>query len=311
MHRGEVHIKPQGLKGQGLKGQGLAQRRTSLRTVAMAATAMLCFAANSILCRLAVASGQIDPGTFTTTRVLSAAVMLSLMVWFERGSFPSLAPTNPFSVVALFTYLVFFSFAYMRLDAGSGALIVIGATQLSMFGVAFREGERFKPVQWTGLLLALFGFIFLVLPGATAPDPFGALLMAIAGAAFGGFSLLARGAGHPVEANANVLLYCLLPAVVVNLFGVHEFKITPSGLALATASGAIATGFGYVAWYLALRELPAARAATAQLSMPALVALGGITFLSEPLTGRLLIASVAILIGIALVLGQRVAVPAR
>lgn len=277
----------------------------------MAAIAMLCFAANSLLCRLAVASGRIDPGTFTTTRVLSAAIMLSLVVWFERGRFPGLAPTNPFSVVALFTYLVLFSFAYMRVDAGSGALIVIGATQFCMFGVAFWEGERFKPMQWAGLILALFGFIFLVLPGAHAPDPFGALLMAIAGAAFGGFSLLARGAGHPVEANANVLLYCLLPAVAANLLGMHEFKITPLGLAFATASGAVATGFGYVAWYLALRELPAARAATVQLSMPALVALGGAAFLSEPLTGRLLITSAAMLIGIALVLGQRVALPAR
>jgi drug/metabolite transporter (DMT)-like permease len=166
-------------------------------------------------------------------------------------------------------------------------------------------------MQWAGLTLALCGFIFLVLPGAHAPDPFGALLMAIAGVAFGGFSLLARGAGPPVEANASTFVYCLLPAIVVNLVGVHEFTITPVGLALATASGAIATGFGYVAWYLALRELPAARAATVQLSMPALVALGGAAFLSEPLTGRLLITSVAMLLGIALVLGQRVAAPAR
>jgi len=277
----------------------------------MAAIAMLCFAANSLLCRLAVAHGQIDPGSFTTTRVLSAAIMLGLVIWFDRGRFPRLASTNLLSVVALFTYLVFFSFAYLRVDAGSGALIVIGATQFSMFGVAFWEGERFKPMQWAGLTLALCGFIFLVLPGAHAPDPFGALLMAIAGVAFGGFSLLARGAGPPVEANASTFVYCLLPAIVVTLVGVHEFTITPVGLALATASGAIATGFGYVAWYLALRELPAARAATVQLSMPALVALGGAAFLSEPLTGRLLITSVAMLLGIALVLGQRVAAPAR
>lgn len=199
----------------------------------------------------------------------------------------------------------------MRLDAGTGALIVIGATQFSMFGVAFREGERFKPVQWIGLTLALFGFIFMVLPGASAPDPFGAILMAISGTAFGAFSLLARGVDHPVEANANVLLSCLLPAVVVNLLSLHEFTITPFGLILATASGAVATGFGYVAWYLALRELPAAHAATVQLSMPALVALGGITFLSEPLTERLLIASAAMLVGIALVLGQRMEVQRR
>ena len=267
---------------------------------------MLCFAANSILCRLALVHGEIDPGTFTTLRVFSAALMLSLVVWRERGRLPRLAQAKPLSVAALFTYLVFFSFAYKKVDAGSGALILIGATQFSMFSIAFWEGERFRLVQWVGLGMALFGFVYIVLPGASAPDLFGAILMAISGIAFGWFSLLARGVDRPVEANASILLCCLIPAVVVNLLGVHNFGATPTGLTLAIASGAIATGFGYVAWFLALRDLRAARAATVQLSMPALVALGGAAFLSEPLTMRLLIASVAMLIGIGLVLGQRV-----
>jgi drug/metabolite transporter (DMT)-like permease len=217
-----------------------------------------------------------------------------------------MAQANPLSVAALFAYLVFFSFAYMRLDAGSGALVLIGAVQICMFSIAFWEGERFKPAQWMGLGMALFGFIFLALPGASAPDPFGAILMAISGAAWGCFSLLARGVDRPVEANASNLLCCVLPAAVVSLLSVHEFQTTPVGLMIAAASGAIATGFGYIAWYLALRRLPAARAATVQLSMPALVALGGSAFLSEPLTMRLLIASVLMLSGIALVLRQRV-----
>lgn len=280
--------------------------RTSLRTIVLAATAMLCFAANSILCRLALAPRLIDPATFTTLRVLSGALMLSLVVWLERRHLPRLAHANPLSVAALFAYFVFFSFAYMRLDAGSGALILIGAVQVSMFSVAFWEGERFKRAQWAGLGMALFGFVYLVLPGASAPDPLGAILMAISGAAWGWFSLLARGVGHPVETNASNLLCCLPLAFVVSLFGVHEIAITPIGLMLAAASGAIATGFGYVAWYLALRDLPAAQAATVQLSMPALVALGGAALLSEPLTMRLLIASAMMLGGIALVLGQRV-----
>jgi drug/metabolite transporter (DMT)-like permease len=266
---------------------------------------MLCFAANSILCRLALAPRLIDPATFTTVRVLSGALMLSLAVWLERRRLPRLTHVNPFSVAALFAYFVFFSFAYMRLDAGSGALILIGAVQISMFSIAFWEGERFKSAQWVGLGMALSGFVYLVLPGASAPDPLGAILMAISGAAWGCFSLLARGVDHPVEANASNLLCCLLPAAAVSLFEVHGFATTPAGLLLAAASGAIATGFGYVVWYLALRELPAARAATVQLSMPALVSLGGAVFLSEPLTLRLLIASAAMLGGIGLVLSQR------
>jgi drug/metabolite transporter (DMT)-like permease len=178
--------------------------------------------------------------------------------------------------------------------------------QLSMFGVAFWEGERFSSVQWIGLSLALFGFIFLLLPGASAPAPWAAVLMMISGTAWGWFSLLARGAKHPLEANASNLLWCLLPCVLANSFTGHDLEVTTAGVLLATASGAIATGVGYVVWYLALRGLPAAGAATVQLSMPALVALGGTAFLSEPLTQRLVVASAALLGGIALVLKRRV-----
>jgi drug/metabolite transporter (DMT)-like permease len=266
---------------------------------------MLCFAANSILCRLALAPGLVDPATFTTVRVVSAATMLALVIWLQRRRLPRPAHVNPLSALALFAYLAFFSFAYLRLDAGSGALILIGAVQFTMFSVAFYEGERFTPSQWAGLGLALLGFGHLVLPGVSAPDPFGAALMTMSGVGWGCFSLLARGAHDPVAANTGNFLWCLPPALIVSVLTGHDFAAAPTGLLFAAASGAIATGFGYVMWYLALRDLPAAQAATVQLSMPALVALGGTVFLSEPLTVRLLTASAAMLGGIALVLRRR------
>src|SRR6185312_6021455 len=167
------------------------------RTLMLTAAAMLCFAANSLLCRLALAPRLIDAATFTTVRVLSAAAMLCLVVWLQRRRFPRLDRANPLSIVSLFAYFIFFSFAYLRLDAGSGALILIGAVQLTMFSVAFWEGEKFSALQWTGLAVALLGFVHLVLPGASAPDPLGAALMTISGIAWGCFSLLARGAGDP------------------------------------------------------------------------------------------------------------------
>jgi drug/metabolite transporter (DMT)-like permease len=174
-----------------------------------------------------------------------------------------------------------------------------------MFSVAFLEGERFSGLQWLGLTMSLFGFLYLVLPGASAPDPLGAVLMAIAGIAWGCFSLLARGADDPVETNATNLIGCLLPAAAVSLLAAQQFEATATGVLAAIVSGGIATGFGYVVWYLALRRLPAAHAATVQLSMPALVALGGIGLLSEPLTVRVLVASGLLLGGIGLVV-QRV-----
>jgi len=277
----------------------------SPRVLMLASTAMVCFAANSLLCRLALGPGLADAATFTTLRVLSAAIVLCLLVWLQRRRFPRLDRANPLSVVSLFAYFIFFSFAYLRLDAGSGALILIGAVQLTMFCVAFWEGERFSASQWAGLATAILGFIYLVLPGISAPDPLGAMLMAISGIAWGCFSLLARGASDPIETNASNFVGCLLPATVVSLLAANHFEATATGVLAAIASGSIATGLGYIVWYLALRGLPATLAATVQLSMPALVALGGVTLLSEPLTMRVLAASAMMLGGIGLVV-QRV-----
>ena len=267
--------------------------------------AMFCFAANSLLCRLALAPKLVDAATFTTLRVVSAAAMLCLVVWLQRRRFPRLDRANPRSVVSLFAYFVSFSFAYLRLDAGAGALILIGAVQLTMFSVAFWEGERISASQWIGLAVALLGFVYLVLPGSRAPDPLGAVLMAISGIAWGCFSLVARGASDPVETNAANLIGCLLPALVVSLLAAHDYEASAAGVTLAIASGGIATGIGYVVWYFALRGLPATHAATVQLSIPALVAFGGVGFLSEPLTIRVLVASAMMLGGIGLVV-QRI-----
>lgn len=231
--------------------------------------------------------------------------MLTAGVWLKSRRLPSLVNARPRSTAAVFIYLVFFSFAYTRLGAGTGALVLIAGVQLTMFCVALFQGERFSFLSWFGLAVAIVGVLYLLLPGATAPDPVGAALMAMSGAAWGFFTIFARGAGKPEETNASNMLCCLLPAVLVNLFWLDALHVTWMGVALSAASGAVATGFGYIVWYLALRYLSSMQAATVQLSMPAIVALGGVVFLAEPLTTRLLIASAAMLGGIAIVLIRR------
>jgi drug/metabolite transporter (DMT)-like permease len=266
---------------------------------------MLCFSGNSILCRFALAPNLVDAATFTSLRVASAALVLCAAVWFRVRRLPKFDRTNPLSIVSLAAYFIFFSFAYLRLDAGAGALILIGAVQLTMFSVAFWEGERFSLLQWIGLAASLLGFICLVLPGASAPDPLGAVLMGLSGIAWGCFSLLARGASDPIETNAANLVGCLLPTALISLWAVHDFKATGSGTFIAVVSGGLATGIGYIFWYRALRWLPAAYAASVQLSMPALVAFGGIVLLSEPITLRVVAASTILLAGVGLILTRR------
>jgi drug/metabolite transporter (DMT)-like permease len=205
----------------------------------------------------------------------------------------------------LFAYVAFFSFAYLSLSAGAGALLLFGAVQLTMFAVALRRGASFPARAWFGLALAVAGIVYLVSPGITAPDPFGALLMVAAGVAWGVYSLLGRHARDALGATANNFVISVPLVIVVSLFFLEDAHITGRGLILAVASGALASGLGYVVWYAALRGLRATSAATVQLSVPVIAAIGGVILLSEPVTLRLVLASLATLGGIAIVLMQR------
>lgn len=275
-------------------------------TVLLTALAMLAFAANSLLCRLALRHELIDAASFTTVRVISGAVILSLLAW-PRWRARGRPSVDWRSAASLFTYMAFFSFAYLSLSAGTGALILFGAVQLTMFVVALRAGEPFPKLSWIGLTLAILGLVYLVSPGVTAPDPLGAILMAIAGIAWGFYSLLGRGVADPLAATANNFIYSVPLVIAVSLVFMGDFNGSARGVLLAVASGAIASGLGYAIWYAALRGLKATSAATAQLSVPVIAAFGGVILLSEEITLRLVLASVATLGGVAIVLTRRAA----
>ena len=266
--------------------------------------AMIAFAANSLLCRAALGEGHIDAASFATVRVASGALMLLLIVlprWRSRRR----EPVDWRAALMLFAYVAFFSFAYLSLSAGAGALLLFGAVQLTMFAVALRRGAAFPAWAWFGLALAVLGIVYLVSPGITAPDPFGALLMVVAGVAWGVYSLLGRHARDPLGATANNFVISVPLVIVVSLVFLEDAHVTGRGLILAVASGALASGLGYVVWYAALRGLRATSAATVQLSVPVIAAIGGGILLSEPVTVRLVLASLATLGGIAIVLSQR------
>lgn len=274
------------------------------RTIALTALAMLAFAANSLLCRAALAPGLIDAASFATIRVVAGAVtLLAILALRDRHLHVPRADWR--TAAALFTYVAFFSFAYVWLSAGTGALLLFGSVQLSMFVVALRRGERFTALSWAGLAVAFLGLVWLVAPGVTAPDTLGALLMVVAGMAWAVYSLIGRSVADPLAATTGNFVWIVPAVVAVSLASLGEFNASPWGAALAVASGAFASGCGYVIWYAALPHLPATRAATVQLSVPAIAALGGILFMGEPLTLRLAIAAAATLGGVAVVLSQR------
>lgn len=274
-----------------------------LRTWCLTALAMLAFAANSLLCRLALRHTGIDPGSFTAIRLVSGALVLWLIVASRGGSRPMAG--SWVSATALFAYAAGFSYAYVDLSAGTGALLLFGAVQATMIGYGLRSGERLVVRQIAGLTCALAGLAGLLLPGVSAPPLGGALLMLGAGVAWGVYSLRAKGAGDPIRVTAGNFLRAVPLAVALGVAMLGWATIDLSGAALAIASGAVASGLGYAVWYTALGGLDATRAASVQLSVPVIAALGGIVVLGEPLSLRLVLASVAILGGIALVISRR------
>ena len=273
-------------------------------TAALTSAALAAFAANSLLCRAALRPGLVDAATFTSVRLFSGAVALALIARSigagsggARGSWPS--------AIALFGYASLFSFAYLRLDAGAGALILFGSVQATMIGWGLAAGERPRTAEWAGLAISLAGLVLLTHPGLTAPDAGSALLMAFAGLSWGAYSLRGRGGVDAVAANASNFARSLPMALAVSLFAVGGAHISVTGLALAVASGAATSGVGYAVWYLALRGLTAPRAAIVQLAVPVLAAAGGVAFLGEHVTLRLVVAGVLVLGGIGLAVTAR------
>ncbi len=275
------------------------------RLALLVALAMLAFAGNSLLCRIALREAHIDAASFTVLRLASGALALWLIVRLRRPADGALGGSLP-SALALFVYAAGFSWAYLQLSAATGALLLFGAVQASMILWGLWRGERLGIGQWGGLLLAALGLAVL-LPGAGAPPAPAALVMLLAGVAWGVYSLRGRGAGDAGAETAGNFVRSLPLAGGLALLAWPSAQLSGTGVLLALLSGALTSGFGSALWYAALPALRATQAATVQLSVPLLTALLGALLLGEPVELRLLLAGVLVLGGIAWVLLGRAA----
>ena len=272
------------------------------------AFALVAFAANSVLCRLALGGHAVDAASFTSVRIASGALVLFVLARSAGRSTAQAGPSKHSgwrAACALFAYAACFSFAYGSLTTAMGALILFGSVQVTMLVVALGNGERLSPTAWLGFGVAAAGLVVLVFPGLSAPSPVGALLMGIAGSAWGAYTLLGRGSRAPIADTARNFLLATPLAALVSAFSLRHVAVTPTGIVLAMASGAITSGLGYALWYAALSSLSASRAAVLQLLVPMLAALGGVVFVSEVLSWRLALASCMILGGVGLVITRR------
>ncbi len=265
---------------------------------------LIAFASNSVLCRLALAGHSIEPENFTVVRIATGVIALCLVSGLTQKARPW-GNGSWLSGALLFLYAIAFSLAYVNLSAGTGGLILFGSVQFTMIGVGIWKGERPSPAEWLGLVIAQTGLIILVFPGLHAPSPVGALLMITAGAAWGLYSLRGKLATNPTLATADNFMRALPMATLVAIPGLRHTQATSYGFGLAVVSGAVTSGIGYVLWYSVLPHLTATRAAITQLAVPAIVAIGGVLFLSEKIDARFLIASAMMLGGVATAVIQK------
>jgi drug/metabolite transporter (DMT)-like permease len=273
---------------------------SSLQTFLLTTLTMIAFASNSLLNRLALGQKTIDPTSYTTIRLTSGALLLFSIASLQRRNESATLRGSWISAAFLFLYALCFSFAYLSLSAGTGALILFGSVQVTMLLVALRGGERPHWLEWIGLGLALAGLVYLVFPGLAAPSLLGSALMMVAGIAWGFYSLRGRGSQNPLADTAGNFVYAVPLVLLTRLLTLRDIHLSTNGFLLAALSGALASGLGYVIWYAALRGLTTTRAAIVQLSVPVIAAWGGVLLLAETVSMRLLLAGLLILGGIGL-----------
>lgn len=284
----------------------MTQTSASRTALLLGVAALFPLAANSLLARLALYEGHGDAASYTVIRLLSGTAMLWLLLRLRGVKLPIAGGRRDWLAgAALFIYAAGFSYAYLALHAGMGALILFGAVQVGMIAIGRLEGERMSTPAWLGWLMASAGLAWLVWPGLDAPPLWAAVLMALAGLAWAGYSLLGRRPGNPLHATAGNFARATLLALPLLLFGMSWDQWQPEAVALAALSGAITSALGYVLWYHALPGLGASRAATLQLAVPVIAAVASVVWLYEPLTMRLWLAGSAILCGVALTVLSR------
>jgi len=269
------------------------------------ALALIAFAANSVLCRLALGDKMIDASSFTIIRLISGAIVLTVILKINRNKKQEKTKGNWYSSIMLFLYAITFSFAYITLDTGTGALILFGAVQITMILLSIFAGNRLHILEWLGLIIAFTGFIYLILPGVNIPSTQGFLLMTIAGIAWGIYTLNGRNSKNPLMDTAYNFIRTIPFLIILLVISISNANYSTEGIWLAIISGGVTSGIGYTIWYIALGGLSGTQAAVVQLLVPVIAAFGGVLFIAEKITLRLTVASLLILGGILIIVMSR------
>lgn len=269
-----------------------------MKTAILTSLALIAFASNSVICRLALGNNTIDASSFTIIRLFSGAIVLLFLVKFSNSTKRILSKGNWLVSSMLFIYAASFSYAYKSLDTGTGALILFGAVQITIILFAIIQGNILNNKEWMGVFISLFGFIYLVLPGVNTPPLVGFILMAIAGISWGIYTIKGFTSNSPLIDTCSNFIKTIPLILILFLITIKDATYSIEGVLLACISGGITSGIGYAIWYMAIKGLTKTQTAVVQLLVPILAAFGGVLFMSENISLRLVIAAILILGGI-------------
>jgi drug/metabolite transporter (DMT)-like permease len=279
--------------------------KSLLETSLLTVLALIAFAANSVLCRLALGNEAIDASSFTVIRLLSGAITLFVILRVKgsiKGNNKGASSKGSWTAgLMLFLYAITFSYAYLSVDTGTGALILFGSVQITMIMLSLISGTRLHLIEWSGVIIAFTGFIYLILPDITTPSVNGFILMTVSGMSWGIYTLKGRGSKNPLMDTTYNFLRTIPLVVLLAIFTLQNMSFSFEGIIFALVSGAITSGVGYTIWYIALGGLSSTQAAVLQLSVPVIAAIGGVVFVSEEITIRLIISATIVLSGILMV----------
>ena len=273
-----------------------------LKTSILTVLALIAFAANSVLCRLALGNGAIDASSFTVIRLLSGVIVLFIILSVKGNNNVVASKGSWTASFMLFLYAITFSYAYLSLDTGTGALILFGSVQITMILLSLVSGTRLHIIEWSGVILAFTGFVYLILPSITTPSINGFMLMTVSGVSWGIYTLKGRNSKNPLMDTSYNFLRTIPFVALLTVFTLHNMNYSSEGIVLALLSGGITSGVGYTIWYIVLRGLSSTQAAVIQLSVPVIAAIGGVIFVSEAITSRLIISTFIVLGGILMVI---------
>jgi drug/metabolite transporter (DMT)-like permease len=263
--------------------------------------ALIAFAANSVLCRLALGNNVIDASSFTIIRLLAGAIVLFCIVLFSKGKTSTTSKGNLLSSFMLFLYAITFSFAYLSLDTGTGALILFGAVQITIIIHTLLSGNKLRPLEWLGVIISFLGFIYLISPGVSSPSIIGFVLMTIAGISWGIYTIKGQTSKNPLRDTTYNFIKTLPFITILYIATMTQSNYSTEGILLAVIAGGVTSGIGYTIWYMAIRGLSSIQSAVLQLLVPVIAAFSGVIFISEIITVRLTVSSILILGGVLIV----------